>query len=305
MASNLDTSSTSDSLLRSSTLSSTSGANTPLSTTHLHSLASTLSCPDTPLPIRLETISQLRTHFTSQPPSPHFVLPPNSNGIFLPSLDWSLFRKGYTLLFWLHISQKKEGKGYIHKFHSKPNHGVQTTWKNDVFTAVTLPRQHKPDRGGTFFQESLVLPEKEWMLFAVKHSFPYLKKPSLSVSINGSTLIASELSYPVPEGWMSHGTILSHFPFQMEVGSVGLFSDVLQDETLALIAEYGPRSCGGIIPVIPAVPSHREGMYVVAYGAKREEEEDEADERDWDAGLYTDEGEFERAEVEREVDVWD
>ena len=50
--------------------------------------------------------------------------------------------------------------------------------------------------GGGRVTSSVVLPADEWSLLAVQHTHPYLRRPELTVSVNGEVALRGEVAYP-------------------------------------------------------------------------------------------------------------
>lgn len=46
----------------------------------------------------------------------------------------------------------------------------------------------------------ITLPADEWSLITIQHSHPYLRRPELTISVNGEEMVKGELGYPVLDG---------------------------------------------------------------------------------------------------------
>ena len=166
----------------------------------------------------------------------------------LPTLNWHDFRKGYTILAWVKpiISNdwNKDVCNYSEKlmensitstlfrFRSFSRRGKyidaslspfhihfdeDTTNKTPMLqsnveiisfdpTTHTSSNSNLPRVSGT-----ITLLPGEWQLLAITHSFPYLKKPHITVSVNGNAMASGDLAYPSPDDTISsksHGDLM-------------------------------------------------------------------------------------------------
>ena len=156
----------------------------------------------------------------------------------------------------------------------------------------------------------ILIPNGEWTLLCIQHSFPYLKKPLVSVSMNGVEIQKAEMTYPALGGEagevMMDNYILCNIPTMIEsrhcnvvdnssngkkkggnknissscvldniskvdFAGFGLFKEVIPTLVQAIICEHGPcTSADGVIPSVPPVVQSRDGIVVGTTAASEE-----------------------------------
>ncbi|KAL7500214.1 hypothetical protein ACHAWT_008212 [Skeletonema menzelii] len=58
----------------------------------------------------------------------------------------------------------------------------------------------------------LTLPADEWSLISIQHTHPYLRRPELSISVNGEEMLKGELGFPVLDGASEDGEPVARSP---------------------------------------------------------------------------------------------
>ena len=149
----------------------------------------------------------------------------------LPTLNWHDFRKGYTIMMWvkptISSNWNQEDKNMktnadsmrstLYRLRSFARRGKFVDASLSPFLIhiddnadekIPLLQSHVeiisydpgyhtsstsslPRVGGV-----INLVPGEWQLVAITHSFPYLKKPHVMVSVNGNVMVSGDLSYP-------------------------------------------------------------------------------------------------------------
>jgi len=140
------------------------------------------------------------------------------------------------------------------------------------------------------------IPAGKWTLVGIQHSFPYMRSPVVSITINGVEVDKGEVAYPslVGEvgGIMRDNFILcnipndidrnrnhnhnlemkqqdrkySHSSSRLNVDKVdfagfGLFKEIVPTLIQGIISEHGPsKNADGVIPVIPPVVQNRDAI---------------------------------------------
>lgn len=160
---------------------------------------------------------------------------PSAQG-HLPGLNWNTdFRKAYTLLIWLrpHIvteeskennkeelpSESSSAPRILYRFSTSPDDSEATgvcvfcsewTYRNSAFEATLTAKSYPSQQEMT---APLTLKADEWHLVGFTHVFPFLKHPTLTVTINGQAVAHGELAYPVLEEdyqMMEHNYLMRH-----------------------------------------------------------------------------------------------
>lgn len=160
----------------------------------------------------------------------------------LPPLDWKgSFRKSYTILFWIrpivgheldeselseladrHVGigqdavQEVERRRLWYRFSTATldDSGVGICiqcgdWMLglDGNLTSTLMAYGLPPKT-QMMQLPLQLTPNEWSLIGFSHSFPYLKRPEWTVTVNGNLVGRAELSYPIVDQPLQHSSVL-------------------------------------------------------------------------------------------------
>jgi len=55
----------------------------------------------------------------------------------------------------------------------------------------------KNNNNNGYISSTLTLPENEWTLLSIQHTHPYLRRPELSIQVNGMTVFKDEIGYPI------------------------------------------------------------------------------------------------------------
>lgn len=157
-------------------------------------------------------------------------------------------------------------------FPPSPQNTIEkTNHSNNTYTnSLTLP---------------VLIPRGRWTLIGVQHSFPYLKKPTLSVNIDGIEVGKGELSYPTiggeigGDGMMNDNSIMCNIPSddkrifhsrggsslldveKIDVAGFGLYKESIPSLIQGIICENGPcYAADGVIPVVPPVAQNRDAI---------------------------------------------
>jgi hypothetical protein len=159
--------------------------------------------------------------------------------------------------------------------------------KIDNLHSVTLPN--------SLTTKSILIPNGQWTLICIQHSFPYLKRPLMSVSVNGVEIEKAEMAYPTLGGEtgevMMDNYLLCNLPSwernlsqgegekgrrgnddhtssllnvsQVDFAGFGLFKESIPTLLQAIICEHGPcASADGVIPAVPPVVQAKDGIVV-------------------------------------------
>lgn len=144
-------------------------------------------------------------------------------------------------------------------------------YSNNVYTnSFTLP---------------VLIPRGRWTLLGIQHSFPYLKKPTLSVNIDGIEVGKGELSYPSiggevgGDGIMNDNMIMCNIPSddnrifysrggsslldveKLDIAGFGLYKESIPSLIQGIVCENGPcYAADGVIPVVPPVVQNRDAI---------------------------------------------
>jgi hypothetical protein len=226
----------------------------------------------------------------------------------LPALDWNQhFRKAYTLLLWLRVvaedvkeeehkgkeeiekeDEKEEGEDepdttppprILYRFATSPDDSEATgicvtcsDWKlsdegGQLETDLTATALN-PMGTSTPLKTTLRLNTNTWHLVGFTHVFPYLKKPTWTVTVDGQAVGTGELSYPLlteknSPSSMEYNTILHNLvsdnnQFQLHIAALSLYPLSIGSGIQAVVAEAGPNMAltsrdGRILPMLPPV----------------------------------------------------
>jgi hypothetical protein len=173
--------------------------------------------------------------------------------------------------------------------HSHANSPMQTPLPASPTAATSLPTiltTTKP----------ILIPNKQWTLICIQHSFPYLKRPVLCISVNGTEVERNEIVYPTIGGGevgevMMDNYLLCNIPTssrrkssknskssrvigksvhlnnisQVDFAGFGLFKEPIPTLLQAIICEHGPcPTADGVIPAVPPVVQCRDGIVISA-----------------------------------------
>lgn len=136
----------------------------------------------------------------------------------------------------------------------------------------------------------ILIPNGQWTLICIQHTSPYLKKPELSVGINGVEIQKSEMAYPSLGGEagevMMDNHLLCNIPTwniasngedddrkkkrssvlnvsKIDFAGFGLFNEPIPTLLQAIICEHGPCSeADGVIPNVPPVVQSKDGIVI-------------------------------------------
>jgi len=131
-----------------------------------------------------------------------------------------------------------------------------------ILTATALPSDVR-------LQIPLRLKSNVWQLIGFSHVFPYLKRPTLTVTYQGQAIGTGELAYPQPDvSVMESNTCFQNIVspgMQLDVACLTLYPSVIGSTIQALCAEAGPNVAlqtgdGRILPTLPPICN----WYVVA-----------------------------------------
>lgn len=144
----------------------------------------------------------------------------------LPTLNWHDFRKGYSVLMWVKPSmtltdvEPTNRLLTLYRFRSFARRGkyIDATLSPFVLSdgvdasnpAQTLtsrvtiiafdPTSHSSNNSPLpSIEGDIHLVPEVWQLLAITHSFPYLKNPKVSISVNGNPLVSGDIAYPSPD----------------------------------------------------------------------------------------------------------
>lgn len=144
------------------------------------------------------------------------------------------------------------------------------------------------------------IPNHQWTLICIQHSFPYLKRPTVTVSVNGVEIEKGELAYPTLGGEtgevMMDNYLLCNIPntihkrqslesslnrvgiqstadnntnesvlniSKIDFAGFGLFKEAIPTLLQAILCEHGPCSAAdGVIPSVPPVVQCRDGIVI-------------------------------------------
>jgi hypothetical protein len=141
----------------------------------------------------------------------------------LPPLEWNRhFRKAYTILAWVRpemsgdVAQESpsptKARQVLYRFSTSAedsrgsgicvllgNWMLKDGMLHTTATAYLLPTmsQQTAMQHASLLQIPLVLPPNTWSLLGISHVFPYLKRSTLELTVNGSVVGSGELTYPV------------------------------------------------------------------------------------------------------------
>ena len=157
------------------------------------------------------------------------------------------------------------------KFHTlRPMHLKQDLNNQTPFTFIT----------------PLTLPSNEWLLLGVQHVFPYLKRPFLSISLNGIEVNRGELAYPAMDV-ARHNLLLGNIPCvedvtqeqadptnlgitQVDFGGFGLYKDAIPLKLQGILYEHGPSpDAEGVIPLVPPTVQNKSAVVQFGQATKR------------------------------------
>jgi len=219
-----------------------------------------------------------------------------------PAMEWNL-RKAYTLLFWLRVNppeiktEMKEEKvekdetnidndseseeseeeeeiaeaglnGIWYRFGSSQHEigGMSVTgmeWKLDGGHMETILRAQVGDESN--FTTLRIPADGEFHLVSFSHVFPYLKRPTWSIQVDGEILCTLDLSYPFSNDHtavpLDDAQVLTNVVapgWSMDVCAMSLYPSSIPYSIQAVVAEAGPNMAlhskdGRIIPVLPTV----------------------------------------------------
>ena len=68
------------------------------------------------------------------------------------------------------------------------------------------------DISSRYCTAQLTLPADEWSLISIQHTHPYLRRPELSISVNGEDMLKGELGFPVLDGVNEVGETVMRTP---------------------------------------------------------------------------------------------
>lgn len=81
---------------------------------------------------------------------------------------------------------------------SVSNHASRKKQDTGVDSIPTSPT-------GEYISAQLTLPADEWSLVGIQHTHPYLRRPELTISVNGEEMLKGELGYPLLDGVVDDG----------------------------------------------------------------------------------------------------
>ena len=250
-----------------------------------------------------------------------------NSGIQLPVIEWhSQFRKGYSMLMWVRFHTLDDDDSsssspdhlqpqLLYRFATSSSpaaHGIQATLHRDtsqtsnadsipcILRVETLrppsPSSTKSDSNMSMHSNSLTtpvtIPKSKWTLIGIQHSFPYLKRPTLSITVNGAEVDKGEVSYPTLGGElgevMRDNYILCNLPIgssrsssssasasasasgykssrlgleMVDFAGFGLFKETIPTLIQGIICEHGPcYAADGVIPAVPPVVQNHDGV---------------------------------------------
>ena len=166
----------------------------------------------------------------------------------------------------------------VDTFKPQSQSKIDTLQSNNIPTSLTT--------------KGVLIPNGQWTLICIQHSFPYLKRPTIAISLNGVEKIKSELAYPTLGGEagevMMDNYLLCNIPntisknmkslsrmgidasavtasstsfsspesvlniSKVDFAGFGLFKESVPTLLQAILCEHGP--CPSADGVIPAVP---------------------------------------------------
>ncbi|KAL3783784.1 hypothetical protein HJC23_000373 [Cyclotella cryptica] len=83
---------------------------------------------------------------------------------------------------------------------------------------------------GGYVTAQLTLPADEWSLIGIQHTHPYLRRPELSISVNGEEIVKGELRYPVLDGVVGDEEIVGEISAMKLSGSSSTSPKTTNDE---------------------------------------------------------------------------
>ena len=70
----------------------------------------------------------------------------------------------------------------------------RSTKSND---ATSLRSTTSNNNNNGYISSTITLPENEWTLLSIQHTHPYLRRPELSIQVNGMNVLKDEIGYPI------------------------------------------------------------------------------------------------------------
>ncbi len=187
-------------------------------------------------------------------------------------------------------------------------HGIQATLHRDTVAApsekhvsclirVETLRPPSPSKidASAMYSNSLtsdpfIIPDNKWVMIGIQHSFPYLKRPTLTITIDGVEVSKGEVSYPslggelgdsmrdnyilcnIPSLCNNNGNssrvvggreyMSSHLDIEkVDFAGFGLYKETIPTLIQGIISEHGPcYAADGVIPVVPPVVQNRDAI---------------------------------------------
>eukprot|EP00985_Skeletonema_marinoi_P012038 scaffold5743_cov173-Skeletonema_marinoi.AAC.7 len=81
-----------------------------------------------------------------------------------------------------------------------------------VATTPTKGNNNPEEFSSRYCTAQLTLPADEWSLISIQHTHPYLRRPELSISVNGEEMLKGELGFPVLDGVNEDGEVAVRTP---------------------------------------------------------------------------------------------
>ena len=247
----------------------------------------------------------------------------------LPPLDWKgAFRKSYTILFWIRpvlgglrettegstvsdlgeagqdsASSLTETRRLWYRFSTATLDDVGVgicvqcgDWVLDLdgnLTSTLMAFGLPPKTQMT--QLPIQLTPNEWSLVAFSHSFPYLKRPEWTVTVNGNLVGRAELSYPIVDQPLQHSSVLHNLcsggarvlqpstksddqksaselaqkplselhSLHFELATLAIHSEIIESDLQALLYSGGPtlslQHYGKIVTPLPPIDNWTKG----------------------------------------------
>ena len=63
--------------------------------------------------------------------------------------------------------------------------------------ATSLRSTTSNNNNNGYISSTITLPENEWTLLSIQHTHPYLRRPELSIQVNGMNVLKDEIGYPI------------------------------------------------------------------------------------------------------------
>mmetsp|Transcript_18217 Transcript_18217/g.28368 ORF Transcript_18217/g.28368 Transcript_18217/m.28368 type:complete len:666 (+) Transcript_18217:180-2177(+) len=221
----------------------------------------------------------------------------------LPTLNWHDFRKGYSVLMWVKPSMALTSSTEptnqlltLYRFRSFARRGkyidatlspfvlsdgVDASGPTQTLTSRVTVKAFDPMSNSSnnsrlqSIQGDIHLVPDVWQLLAITHSFPYLKNPKVTISVNGNPMVFGDIAYPTPDDsivaksrgdFMEDCVLLENvvegigsMMSSLRISAVSMYKVDVPSSVLACAAECGPNNAfeGRILQPCPSVAPNK------------------------------------------------